>query len=830
MASHTPEGEQGAMADWDPQQHRIMVVTRTPLDPGSRIHQGLTGYLTEAGIDLQEVCFTAALRCFSWGHEPTRSDYRVCMEHTHEELERHNPQWILALGAEAWLATSGWADVSKHRGKLYNSPYGDGAIFPTISPSATFRNPGLTTGFKADLAYFSRLVGGTQTAPPHHLPKVTHNILNKQDLRDFLRDLSTAVYSSYDIETVGRAEYDTDAAIVSISVTLATTGMDDARVWQLPLFHPQSPFKNSWREILRAIGRWLGRVPNQIAHNAKYDTKWLRHFGVPITPTFDTIVGFSLLNENEPKALKVRAQQILGADPWGVDTSKLLEMPLDDVLQYNGLDTWHTLRLYFWMIDQLHKQQGLSKLFKHLMVPLVVELVDIERRGVWVDPDRLAENWAQCKSELEGIEDKLMAFVPSREVWPPKIKEVNFNASNFARWWLFDHLGLPILARGKDKPDGSPGDPSMAEDLLAKLADEGSEVAELLVSRVKWNKFDSGFFKPWTEQLKVDSRLHTTFKPWGTVTGRLSSGREDDEKVTKTRAKALGVNLQQVPRGDLTRGCFGAPPGSFFIEADYSQVELRIAAFIAREMHMLQLYDTGQDIHLATAVLMTGKTSDEVTGDERKKAKAVNFGYLYGMGVLKFIETAWSNYGLKITEDESRAFRKAFFLNFPDLLPWHARQRRLARKFGRVQSPLGRVRHLPDIYSPDKGVRAEAERQAINSPVQGMASDMAALSLVILSRLFKERGFQGHPVGTVHDAINFEIPRDELEEALPLIKHHMENPPLEELFGVVLDVPIISDLKVGTHWGSARKIPAEALTDSNTIGTWLSSNLVDIRG
>jgi DNA polymerase-1 len=353
----------------------------------------------------------------------------------------------------------------------------------------------------------------------------------------------------------------------------------------------------------------------------------------------------------------------------------------------------------------------------------------------------------------------------------------------------------------------------MAEAVMLDLRDTYPHRAlDLMIERTKWQKYCSAFFSAYAEQVDENDRIHTTFKLTGTVTGRLSSGKADQDKVT-SRKQNRGVNLQQVPRDDFVRGIFGAPPGSSFVEADYSQIELRVAAFIARETTMLHLYATGQDIHMATAMMMTGKPAHAVTKEERKKAKAVNFGFLYGMGWSKFIATAWANYGVRVTEQESRAFRTAFFEQFPRLLQWHARQRQLVTKYKRVESPLGRVRHLPDIDSPNKEVRAEAERQAINSPVQSFASDMALLSLVHITHEFERRGLRAHAIGTVHDAINFEIPDDELRIALPIIKDRMENLPLERMFGLSLDVPIVADLKVGSRWGGATEITPEQVYD-----------------
>jgi DNA polymerase I-like protein with 3'-5' exonuclease and polymerase domains len=329
-----------------------------------------------------------------------------------------------------------------------------------------------------------------------------------------------------------------------------------------------------------------------------------------------------------------------------------------------------------------------------------------------------------------------------------------------------------------------------------------------MLERARWQKICAGFLDAYDELLTDEDRIHTTFKLTGTVTGRLSSGKEDAEKITAGNP-SRGVNLQQVPRDPFIRGLFGAPPGYLFVEADFSQVELRVVGFLSRDKVMMRLYQTGQDIHLATASNVLGIPKSQVTKDDRKKAKAVNFGFVYGMGWRKFIYTAFTKYDLRFTADEAKAVRKAFFDQFRGLLPWHARQRRLAHQYGRVMSPIGRVRRLPDIYSEDQQVQGEAERQAINSPVQSFASDMTMLSMVELQRIFTSGGMGAEVIGTVHDALLFQVPKSEVRATLPVIKGTMEDLPLEERFEVTLDIPIVADLKVGTHWGTARELEEE---------------------
>lgn len=250
------------------------------------------------------------------------------------------------------------------------------------------------------------------------------------------------------------------------------------------------------------------------------------------------------------------------------------------------------------------------------------------------------------------------------------------------------------------------------------------------------------------------------------------------------------------------------------MEADYSQIELRVAALLADEQNMKHIYATGGDIHATTASRVSGIPISQLTKEDRKKGKPVNFGFLYGMGWRKFIETAFSNYGILFSEDEAQASRIIYFDMFPALIPWHNRQRKLVKKYGRVQSPIGRVRHLPDIYSPDQGVRAEAERQAINSPVQGFASDMAVSSMIDINQQFKKYGIAGHCLGLVHDAINFEIRDDHLARALPIIKTCMEDMDMiYRKFGAVIDIPIIADVSLGRHWGEKMELTEEQVFD-----------------
>ena len=799
----------------------IMVVS---LRPNSSSYQLMIEQsLMQAGIDLKRCFFTSVIKCRNWDLEARKTELKACQYYLDQELELVKPKWVLAFGNEPLQVLGGNSGISKHRGRVIDK--GSYKLIATISPAAVKRNPGQQSGWQADLQFFAAQVEGREASlevPPFHL------VNTKPRLKRLRHALQTANLVSYDIETTGLDEWQPDAAIVSAAFTLVHDNRD-VSVWVLPLYHPESPFQRAWRGVLKYLAPAFEGIPKKVAHNGKFDARWLREFGVHANVTFDTIYAAALLDENRTKGLKPLCRMLLGVAPWEISTKNLLETPLRKVLKYNGLDTFYCYHLYLLLKQELLEQPRLLRLFQKLMMPAANDLIEVERRGVWCDPEKLASAIKIAFDMRDDIDRQLMEFVPdpdspgssvwamSDKPWPANSKgkrvPVNFNASNFAKWWLFDHLGLPVLARGKEKEDGSPGLPSMAEDVMIELRELNHPVIPLLMERSKWQKYCSTYVARYQEVSDERNRVHTTFKLHGTVTGRLSSGKEDEEKITARRDRGSGVNIQQVPRDPFIRGLFGAPPGWSFVEADFGQVEFRLAAFLSRDRTAIGFLQQGVDVHLAMAARMTGKPESKVTKDERKAAKPVNFGFLYGMGWKKFIHTAKTKYLVDFSEEEARAHRRTFFEMYPDFMAWHARQRRLAHQFGRVQSPLGRVRHLPDIYSADPDVVAEAERQAINSPVQSLASDMNLFAMLLINKEFRRLGLEAYVLGTVHDAINFEIRNDHLAEALPIIKHTMENLPLRRTFGVVLDVPITSDLKVGSHWGGAKELETHQVYD-----------------
>lgn len=812
-----------------PLDAKVVVVTNRK--SSGRFQDALDNELKELGLDVSKVLFTPVIKCSDFEVSLTNRQLKEhASRHLIPELAAYPRTHILALGNEALLAVVGKSGITKYRGKTFT--HGPAEVIASVSPSSVTRNPGQKPGYVADLRLFVNKVKGQA----HGIPDPTYIVADsKENLRKVFKilDMTDEIY--IDIET-NRGEYyeidDKGAAMVSLAATCVVVdsfGAKKRAVFAVPLFHPQSPWRSRWREILRLLGQHCKDIRKVVAHNSAFDCKWLIWCGMSLYPTFDTMLAIHLMNENVQRGLKPQAMARLGVEAWGIDTGDLLAYPISEVLHYNVLDTWYMYWVKQQLVEELKEQPRLARIFKFITMPAQRDLIDSEMRGAWIDIKRLNERKPIAEANLARIEENIykaakLDEVPD-DVWPMVAKgktrtvkrEVNFNASIFARWMLFDWLEMPVLDRGKVKEDGSPGDPSMAEDIIMHLRDETKHpVMEHMLERVTAQKHISSFFNPYDELYDENHRLHTTFKLAGTVTGRLSSGKSDPDKISGSRGKLRGVNLQQVPRDPFIRGLFGAPPGWTFVEADYSQIELRLAAFLADETTMKHIYANGGDIHSTTASRVSGIPISQLTKEQRKHGKPINFGFLYGMSWRKFIETAFSSYNILFTEEQAQAARILYFQLYPKLLPWHAKQRRLVREYGRVMSPLGRIRHLPDIYSPDKGVQAEAERQAINSPVQGLGSDMAVIAMIAINEELRRLGWQefAHCLGLVHDAINFEIRDDYVGRVIPIIKDKMED--LEHLykrFGVVIDIPIVADVSIGQHWGDKLELSPEQVYD-----------------
>jgi uracil-DNA glycosylase family 4 len=774
-----------------PRKARVMVIGEAPGAREDESHVAFVGrsgqlldsVLSQVGLPRDEVYVTNVAKCRPPDNRtPKRGEIKVCVEeYLTKEFEVVRPEFVLLLGNAPLQGVIGKSGITKHNGTVWRVEVADGhwaRVFATVHPAAVLRNPRFTQVFAADITRFGNLVHDRDVSPKTDVRIVS----KKRHMAWLLEQLMEAEEISWDVETdtkqvegyvrsAGQYWHGDDSWICSIAFS-----WEEGSAAAVPLMHPSSPWKNP-QAVLEALKPALTRPRSEvryIAHNSPFDARWAHSKGVRIRQDFDTMLAAHMTDENQFKGLKPLSKTELGAAAYGVgeDIKHPSQAPIRKLCIYNGKDTDYTLRLAHILKERLKEDPRSALVFLRLMMPAANALVDVERLGVWVDPERWEDRYITSQENRDKVHQYINQF------WPED-KPINLNSPPQVGRLLFEHLELPILLKTKT------GAASTAEAVLLRLEDQHKAAKAIMIYR-KWAKYVNTYLGPWKyEWMDSGGRIHSSYKLFGTVTGRLSGEG----------------GIQQVPRDPFIRSIIGAPPGWKFVQGDFSQVEVRIAFWLADERRGLRQYLNNEDIHSIRAMRMTGKIrAEDLTKEERKRAKPVTFGYLYGMGATKFTSYAFDNYGVKVTQDEAESDRNLFFEDYPALRPWHDRQRKLARRYGRVVSPIGRVRHLPDISSDDEKIRQEAERQAINSPVQSFASDLMLIALVYLHSVLPPD--EARIVGTVHDSILFEVRDDKVDEWVPFIKETMEDMKrVERLFGTEVGVPIVADMEVGQHWG-----------------------------
>lgn len=553
-----------------------------------------------------------------------------------------------------------------------------------------------------------------------------------------------------------------------------------------------------WPKDLRELAKL--RLPRLIAHNAKFEKRWLCSYGTRLKIWWDTQMMAHLLDENHPSGLKDTVVRLLGYKDWADDNvagyadefgrfaddpgipRAVLARSKKRVSIYNGKDVHYTRELLKWqrrrIRTSLKPNEDPVRVMREVMIPAIEPLQQMEDNRLPVRLGMVKKTKAKVQDEIAALERKLDKSIPDKERWPEWLQKtkVNWGNTNWTKWWLFEYQGALCPARGKPSKTWPEGVPSLAAENLAKI---DHPAARLLIQRATLYKQLTGFLIPIEERTR-DGRIATSFNLTGTVTGRLSSS----DPGGKT-----GLNSQQIPRDRATRNLFGER-GLAWIEVDFSQLELRVAAVMSGDQTMIGLFEADEDIHTYMAHrLIRGA---EMTKEHRSLAKGVNFGFLYGMRAKHFADYVFENYGVKITPKEAEAFREEYFTTFSALEPWYRKQRAEAIEYGGVHNEFGRFRHLPRVYHDDYWVQENAFRQAINSPVQSTGSDFMLISLGRLARDLRLPALGGKLITTVHDSVCLTAPYKTARKVGRIVKETLElaDDTLERKFFLKADVTI----------------------------------------
>lgn len=666
---------------------------------------------------------------------------------------------ILACGGKALTALQNASLAPKNRtiGSLRETPFNLGLAkcLMTYDPGIVSRDAAKLPDIQWDVALAIRL---------HNTRSLRPQVGKYRWVEDF-NDLITRIEEKYgetnrpvevscDLETLGLDEFNPEAWIISISFTV-DVGKSDLIYFK----KGQMPKKalNPWDdvEVWEQIDWILTNEKVSIrGANFKYDSRWLNQkWGINCTNNkFDTILVGSLLNENRSNSLKLHAKIYTDMGGYEDDLDKYDKgrmdlVPKPELLEYAGGDTDATLQVSVVLKNELLKDKQLTNFYIKLMQPSSRAFEKMERGGICVDLPYYNYLQAELENEIAHLELQLFEMMPNKLKYK-YADDLKITKHSLMKEFLFTPAGLnlkPKMLTEKTK------EPSTAMDHLMMFQDDpvAKQFIALLKQHGSASKTLTTYVVGFLKHLRADGRFHPSYMLFR---GGYGDGGMDSGAVTG-RTSAKDPAVQTLPKHTIwtpkLRRAFIAPPGYTILQCDYSQGELKITACLANEPNMLKAYQNGEDLHAITAARLNGYTMAEFMAlpeamrDElRSGGKAGNFGLIYGMGAPGYRVYAFTSYGVSLSEEEAYNQHESFFELYAKLIEWHDDYRNRARNFGYVRSPLGRIRHLPLIDSKDKEMVSQAERQAINAPVQSCLSDMMQLAMVEIDRRYGDQDIQ----------------------------------------------------------------------------------------
>ncbi|WP_461366008.1 DNA polymerase, partial [Candidatus Darwinibacter acetoxidans] len=523
--------------------------------------------LQEVGISSDQCYITNVVHCpLRENQTPSTSEVKACMEYLLEEIDQVKPQYVLLLGATALKGVLRKGKITQIHGTFIEK---DGITYlPTFHPAAVLRDPSKMDLLRSDLRKFAQLTLGYDPTLAHELSYVV--ITSLDQFNACLDDLRQSPAVAFDLETSGLDMFEDGAKIHCLG--LATL---HGTQWILPM----SPFDEgepifdyaTQKMMIESLAEVLSSR-KVIGHNAKFDNKWLRViFGVRFPLTFDTMIAAHLLDENISAGLKYQAKIHFNAPDYDLSTSeKKGNVDPSRLYKYCAYDVYFTALLYQKFKSDLNNDPALKKVFMWLMMPAVEVFEEIELNGVFVNREKMSQLEKELRARLDDLKAKLESLAPG----------INWNSPKQVGDVLYNQWGIAPLEYTKK------GLPSTAEPVLQRLKNLHPGVNTLLEYR-EVHKQLSGFIEGWHRFIHGD-RMHPNFRLTGTVTGRLSCSEP---------------NLQQVPRDPKIRSLITAPPGWTFVEADYSQIELRVAAMLSGDPMMIDIFNREDgDIHTTTAI------------------------------------------------------------------------------------------------------------------------------------------------------------------------------------------------------------------------------------
>lgn len=789
---------------------------------------------TEVGIEKHDVVFLNVCPYMTEEQYATKSrQNKVLAENRESFLQtfaKYNPKAILVLGGMSLAQLSGKAaKITKCRGQIMQyETSGETPVIATNAPGYVVRSPQHLPAFKADLRMLKHLQLKDYSMDACKIESPKYSWCT--DLSDWLGENKPKIIS-FDTETTGLSFVKPEVYPLTVQLCRKTGEaiMIPVQEW----FHPALERDH---QLLMSQLKQIMEDPEilKVAHNIKFDHHMVGKLGITTQGwKYDTAVMAFAVNENMTSRSLAECTRVYVPEMAGysdifdatVDKNKMHEVDLHDLLVYGCGDADATLRLCKVLQAELAKDAKQMKLVNTVQMPGLRAFAEsLETNGVPVDINALDEFAIFLQQEEQRLYEILIKQVPVavRKKHLGMKKELSFGRAAFVIDTLFSPLGFnlkPVVFTDTTKklpPDQRVPSvsakthlPYFADNVFVQDLIEYSKIQKMRSTYVGVPATDTtpatGFYKHiYNDQIRPSYRLD------GTVTGRTSSQDPNGQNLPK--------------RGQLAkvyRKVFSAPVGYTFIQVDYSQAELRVAACMAAERRMIQAYQNGEDLHLLTASALMGlslgeflQLPEETQEEMRFRAKAANFGLLYGMQAKAYQSYAYLNYGARLTIEEATRDRDLFFSLYSDLPAWHTATIQFAHMHGYVRSLHGAKRTLPDLTSSDNAMRSMAERQALNSPVQRFASDLGVIALTRINRDLKNANglIPLMPCMFIHDALVFLVKDEYLDQGMSAVKFYMESNPLQEMFGIELAVPMVADVEYGKNLSSlvkAKTVKAE---------------------
>ena len=620
-------------------------------------------------------------------------------------------------------------------------------------------------------SWLGELEGGERVPPRDDTPAANyHCILTQEDLNNWLNNMKKAELFSFDTETTS-LDY-MQARIVGVSFSI-----EPGEAAYVPLAHEYLNVpKQLDREMVLQTLKPLLEDPNlkKIGQHIKYDAHVLRHYGIELRGiAFDTMLESYVLDSTATQHnMDALARHYLGhttikyEDIAGKGKKQLAfsEVPVEQAVDYAAEDADITLRLHRGLWPQLQAEPKLAQVFTDLEMPLVPVLLDMEHTGVNIDASVLHAHSKELTEKLRTVE---------AQAYEVAGQQFNLGSPKQLREILFDKLGIPPKAKTPK------GEASTAEAVLQELAEE-YELPRLIMEHRGLSKLKSTYTDKLPQQIDPRTgRVHTSYHQAVAQTGRLSSS---------------DPNLQNIPirtpEGRRIRQAFTAPPGYVVLAADYSQIELRIMAHLSGDENLLEAFAAGEDVHRATAAEVFATPLAQVSGEQRRSAKAINFGLIYGMSAFGLAKQ------LGIGRIVAQDYIDQYFARYPGVKNYMEQTRRQATEQGYVETVRGRRLYLSEIDSRNAQRRQYAERTAINAPMQGTAADIIKRAMIDVHRWIPGSGLDLKMIMQVHDELVFEVAESDVEAARTKIKALMEG---AENLKVALEV----EAGVGENWEAA---------------------------